>query len=645
MAVDLFSLRMNMEVTGAQQATAALQSVNTVGATTAAGLNSVSNQFVAMRSTAQAATATVHPMAAAMATATTGSLAWAAGMRNLQTQQAAATRQTAAFATVKTDLLGVLNSGFFRFFAVAGAIDMMRRSYNAATSAADAYAISNIKLEGAAKLFGLSLGSLQAMSSRAQVDFRLSARLANDLSSEVAKFAAKAGDVNKAEAAMRAFLDLGAAQGLTAEQTLVAIRQAILGIDEGTDKLFQKNPSAIWKEWADAHGTVIGKMSDQEKALAVMDAAFEKGALVRGAYARFLETTPGKQAQLNVAMENFAIAIGRVFNPLRDLMASVATPFLNWLGDIIERMQRLNAPGASLGGLAANLGRAIGGAGKEFAGDPGGAVDRSTNPALAALGPLPAPPKADPEADAARRAAAAAAEKARRERVLGVLDASPADRLDFQGFPSRIATRNDRINISGALEGRGTPGGDSAWDEFEAEQRRNARKVNRSFANLGGDMGMAVANGFGAALAAGIQGKNPFTAFGKAVLGGLGSIFTQMGSELIAYGVIMLNLLPFLSNPFTSGPAAIAAGAALVALGSALGGIATGPGGGSGGRGGSGGHEDKVTRISLTSDGLGGRNAPGRDTEKFTILGVDSPKGQRVLATAMKGAKRRNMGG
>jgi hypothetical protein len=107
----------------------------------------------------------------------------------------------------------------------------------------------------------------------------------------------------------------------------------------------------------------------------------------------------------------------------------------------------------------------------------------------------------------------------------------------------------------------------------------------------------------------------------------------------------MLNLLPFLSNPFTSGPAAIAAGVALVALGSALGGIATGPGGGSGGRGGSGGHEDKVTRISLTSDGLGGRNAPGRDTEKFTILGVDSPKGQRALATAMKGAKRRNMGG
>jgi hypothetical protein len=117
-----------------------------------------------------------------------------------------------------------------------------------------------------------------------------------------------------------------------------------------------------------------------------------------------------------------------------------------------------------------------------------------------------------------------------------------------------------------------------------------------------------------------------------------------MGSELIAYGVIMLNLLPFLSNPFTSGPAAIAAGAALVALGSVLGGIATGSKGGKGGSGG-GGLEDRTTRITLTADGLGGRNAPkGKDAfGGATLLSVDSPRGQRVIATSVKGAARRNI--
>jgi hypothetical protein len=274
-------------------------------------------------------------------------------------------------------------------------------------------------------------------------------------------------------------------------------------------------------------------------------------------------------------------------------------------------------------------------------GDPGGATPRDTSPLMSGLGPISKDTgKASPAASAAQKAA----QEALRNRLLGILDASPADRLDFQGFPSRIAPRTGRIDTSGVLAGAGVSGdGETAWDQFEAEQRRQARKVARSFNNLGGDLGQALALGFGAALAAGIQGKNPFSAFGKAILGGLGSIFTQMGSELIAYGVIMLNLLPFLSNPFTSGPAAIAAGAALVALGSVLGGIATGSKGGKGGSGGSGGLEDKTTRITLTQDGLGGRNAPRHDNGGLTVLGVDSPKGQRVLATAMKGAARRNI--
>jgi hypothetical protein len=115
-----------------------------------------------------------------------------------------------------------------------------------------------------------------------------------------------------------------------------------------------------------------------------------------------------------------------------------------------------------------------------------------------------------------------------------------------------------------------------------------------------------------------------------------------MGQALISEGIILLKLMPFLSNPLTAGPAMIAAGAAMVVLGGVLGGIATGSGkGGSGGSGG--GLTDKTTHITLTADGLGGRNAPKHDNNGLTVLGVDSPKGQRVLATAMKGAARRNI--
>jgi hypothetical protein len=50
----------------------------------------------------------------------------------------------------------------------------------------------------------------------------------------------------------------------------------------------------------------------------------------------------------------------------------------------------------------------------------------------------------------------------------------------------------------------------------------------------------------------------------------------SVGSALLAYGAAMSGLLPALSNPFTSGPAAIVAGGLLIALGSKLGAKMTG---------------------------------------------------------------------
>jgi hypothetical protein len=127
---------------------------------------------------------------------------------------------------------------------------------------------------------------------------------------------------------------------------------------------------------------------------------------------------------------------------------------------------------------------------------------------------------------------------------------------------------------------------------------------------MGQALGQTLASGFANALGAAMSGKNPFKAFGNVVLSGLGSLFSRMGQSLVTYGLTMLKLLPFLMNPFTSGPAAITAGILLMGLGAALGGIAGGHGGGSGGGGGRDNFGDHTTNITLTPQGAGGKSAP-----------------------------------
>ena len=66
----------------------------------------------------------------------------------------------------------------------------------------------------------------------------------------------------------------------------------LLGIDEGTDRLFNRNPSALWKEYAASIGTTAGKLTDAQKQQALLSAALLEGAKVGGEYERFLGTAP-----------------------------------------------------------------------------------------------------------------------------------------------------------------------------------------------------------------------------------------------------------------------------------------------------------------------------------------------------------------
>lgn len=242
----------------------------------------------------------------------------------------AAGKMGASFKTIGAQLKSDINSMAGRWLSF-GAVAGILKSVNDVTND---YNASLRKLEGTAKIAGVPLGFLQSVAAQARSTFGLSAVAANDLTTEVAKLAAKSGDISKAGDLLGRFLDLGAAKGLSAADTLQAVRQSILGIDEGTDKLFGANPSVLYERFATAIGTTAGKLSDQQKALALVTATMEDGGKVVGAYSDYLNSAAGKQEQAKQKWQEAAITLGQALAPALNVAAAavgVLGQAIDWL--------------------------------------------------------------------------------------------------------------------------------------------------------------------------------------------------------------------------------------------------------------------------------------------------------------------------
>jgi hypothetical protein len=213
------------------------------------------------------------------------------------------------------------------------------------------YEASVRKLAGSAKVAGVPLDFLQYVAKQARKEFGLSTIVANEFASEMAKLAAKAGDLELTQKSLKAFLNLGAARGLSAEATLQAVGQAILGIDEGTDKLFGANPSVLYERYAASIGTTAGKLSDMEKAYAIVNAAVEDATKVGNAYNDYLEGAQGKQDKFNIRLEETQISIGRVFRPV---LLAVLKPLGALLGLVTKGIVAFKKLDAALGLIAAS---------------------------------------------------------------------------------------------------------------------------------------------------------------------------------------------------------------------------------------------------------------------------------------------------
>jgi hypothetical protein len=632
MAVDLFSLRMKIETTGAAQASAELKGLEAQGPRTAAALN---QGTIAMDRNAAAAingTKGFKDLSGAYAKHD-------AVMAGLPAKTARATEAL----TKKTAQVGLIGLALKSMAAWYAGFSLLSFTKHVIESAGALHELSQRTGASVRLLSILNFAGQQAGVGTAEI-----AQGFRGLSMSLGQL--RDGTPKAVEAFARIGLHAQDLKGLNVDQVFQKVVEKLALLPDGFEKaeaaqrIFGRGGAVLLPLLDDLATKGFAKVTEEaEKMGAVIDA---KAAARADAFGDALTRLKGSLGAL--IREAIMPSLGPLstFIDFLALAAQKASTMPNWL-------KVFSVPGGL--GMAA-WEKMFGSPEADW--DPGGGGITATDPAAAGrlssrsrnrFGPgIDLGNKAPSDADVKAAAREAAAKrKLFNEEVLRLANMDeamkPAGRLGFQGFPSRIAPRTGRIGLGDFGAGMGVPGGDPAFDELEEVKEQARKRLGRSFREFGSDLGTTVVQGFAAAMSAGLQGKNPFKAFGNVVLSGLGSLMTQMGSALISYGITMLNLLPFLTNIFTSGPAAIAAGAALVALGSTLGGIATGSKGGGGSKGGL---TDKTTHITLTADGLGGHNAPkGKGAfDGATLLSVDSPKGQRALTTSIKGAKRRNMG-
>jgi hypothetical protein len=203
------------------------------------------------------------------------------------------------------------------FAALSKAVEAVGDFVMGSIDAYDRFASSQNKMAAQSKLTGVSLADLKETAKIAREEFNLGSVVANDAATTVAKYASRAGDATKKNELLAAALDLGAASGYTAAESMDALEQGLRGQDEGFDKLLGKNPSALWKEYADANGLAVGKMTDTQKRMAELTAIVDAGNVVQGSYNERIASGAGQTEAMSNQMDNAKVAFGAAIQPLR----------------------------------------------------------------------------------------------------------------------------------------------------------------------------------------------------------------------------------------------------------------------------------------------------------------------------------------
>lgn len=227
----------------------------------------------------------------------------------------------------------------------AGLARSVTGAFNQAIDQAQSRVRGQMRLGSTALLYGVDKEQLQGVQRSAVDRYRVEASAATDLAIVIGKLGAKSGETARMQEMLGAALDLGAAQGYNAEQAAKALEQALLRIDEGTDKLFGKNPSVLYEEYAVSIGKTAGQLSDMEEKQAIVSALFRDGARVAGTYAAAQENASGKLDQQRMVTSGLVTQMGDALLPL---VAEAAETLNRLLGPAIEGligfMDRLKTP-------------------------------------------------------------------------------------------------------------------------------------------------------------------------------------------------------------------------------------------------------------------------------------------------------------
>jgi hypothetical protein len=515
----------------------------------------------------------------------------ASGITPLE-QRIRAEQTLASLAQKQPGMLAALSTSLGKTFAAYMAWGAVTGVYNAISAAADRQEVAQMRLGATAKLTGQSLATITAISERAQSQFSISAGSAADLTQQFVKLASRAGNVAVTGELMTRWMDLAAAQGLSITDVLTGVNTTLAGQDEGLNRLGLANPSQIWAKWADAVGAHNGQLTEQQKWLAIVNEVMAQGETVRGSYSQWLETTPGKQQQLNAEIERTSAAFGAAIAPARIWAYEVGTAILS----VFNKLHQMKDVPAFLAVMDL------------FSGNAGRAFARMNTPAkdgvasvefVPTVGPggQTAPPRPVPKRPAT--AAEIAAAKAAAERAAALARAMAVPQLGMGDIGDGIGRTTTPVGVGKDGKMQTDTRAAKQLSEFEkkldeAMERIRAKKQQMAdlVMSIGQSIGSALGDGFTAAFSKSGD-QNFFEAFGKSLLASLGNIVMQLGSSMLTYGLIastfssLLAFTPFAGITAGAG-ASIAAGIGLIALGAGMGAIAGGgKGGGAGGGGGS----------------------------------------------------------
>lgn len=254
-----------------------------------------------------------------------------------------ANKATSAFLSLRR-AASALITVFIGFRAIRGVVNILAEQTKAGIELAQSY----LRLNASAKLFGVSQNFLVELSQRAHSQFKLTTKEANELAVQTTKLASGAGDAGQSWELLSAALDLGAAQGFTANEVALALEQTLRGLDEGTDKLLQRNPAQVYKEYAASIGKGASSLSAMEQKQALVNAVLTQGAKVAGAYDEVLKTDVGTLQAFGRELTSLKQSIGTALIPvMADFARIVSGPLQKAVDGLIWRLQSIEILGVN----------------------------------------------------------------------------------------------------------------------------------------------------------------------------------------------------------------------------------------------------------------------------------------------------------